>query len=582
MRSLFPPFFDTIKHLNILIKIPDYFDPHERRLVFQAMVVGVVVWTVVFVLKEAVHVAFHQTIHWVEHASTPWLVFVPLLTGALMMAAIVRYGKSSKVHYRDKEGNIHELTDVEGDGLERAIALYYASEPSLAQTLQGQAGVDVRWQLPTYSLTIRKFIATLITLGSGGSGGLEASVTLIGESTAAGLLKPRQVVRTAQERVGLFDRFWHWWRSTDPDDLQTAQLGGISAAVATLLGSPFAAAFFATEVMYRRRPIIEKLVYSLIPALIAFFLTRLVTGGHTAMFEAENLLPPPISLEYYSVVMLVAGLVALVSIYFSQIRVSFDDYFHHHQPNVWVRHVSGATMTGLIALSAAYMTGHGLDLVLGPGEAPINAALHGELTTQVALIALIAKLLATIITIGSGGSAGLLVPSIFFGTMVAAAIAPMFGYEPYSLIIPAVTASLVSIVNVPMAAILFTVEAFGAPYMVPALLTLVVASILAHDNPIYRTQREEDDSRQIIPGYSVRRVPIPDSWVGQTIIKLQIRKQYSVNVIGIVEAADDQDRSTYQANLNPDLSEPLDEGDILIVLGADEMVETFELFLRRL
>ena len=48
--------------------------------------------------------------------------------------------------------------------------------------------MDVRWQLPTFSLATRKFLATLITLGSGGSGGLEGSVTLIGESVAAGLL----------------------------------------------------------------------------------------------------------------------------------------------------------------------------------------------------------------------------------------------------------------------------------------------------------------------------------------------------------------------------------------------------------
>jgi H+/Cl- antiporter ClcA len=50
--------------------------------------------------------------------------------------------------------------------------------------------------MPTFSLAVRKFLATWATLGSGGSGGLEASVALIGESLAAGVAAHhRPVVR---------------------------------------------------------------------------------------------------------------------------------------------------------------------------------------------------------------------------------------------------------------------------------------------------------------------------------------------------------------------------------------------------
>ncbi|MCB0037337.1 MAG: chloride channel protein, partial [Anaerolineales bacterium] len=246
------------KRFNIFQRLFFSFDAHEQRLVVQSLIVGAVVWLIVFALKTAVHEVGHQVLHFIEEQPPALLVpilFGSLIIGAVIVASLARY-KASVIHYRDGEGQIHELIDVEGDGLERAISLYYASEPTFENAILGQEGVDVRWKLPTFSLALRKFVATLATLGSGGSGGLEASVTLIGESVSAGLFKPRDRIHIETKAAA---KAWHWWEATDPDDLQTAQLCGISAAVSTLFGAPFAAAFFATEVMYRRRPIIEKL-----------------------------------------------------------------------------------------------------------------------------------------------------------------------------------------------------------------------------------------------------------------------------------------------------------------------------------
>jgi hypothetical protein len=211
---------------------------------------------------------------------------------------------------------------------------------------------------------------------------------------------------------------------------------------------------------------------------------------------------------------------------------------------------------------------------LGTGESAINAALAGELTIAVALVALGAKMIATLMTITSGGSAGLLVPSLFFGTMVATAFAGWFDYEPMMLIVPAMTASLVSLVNVPLAAILFTVEVFGSIYMVPALLALVITELLAHDNSIYRTQRETYDSRQILPGVSIRRVRIPSAWANQTLIDLDFRKQFDLNVIGLVERGERDGRP--RIRLGTASTTKLETGDVLVVLGRDEQLAVLD------
>ena len=574
LRGIFEDFWGTLR------AVASYFNEEERRLVVQSIVIGVFVWAFIFLLKTSVHWLFHTTIHWLEAGPSLLLVFVPLGLGALIVAAISRY-HAQTIFYRDSEGQIHQLNDVEGDGLERAISLYYTSEPTLENALTGQEGVDVRWQMPTFSLAVRKFAATLVTLGSGGSGGLEASVALIGESLSASLFKPRKLGAEAASHVTVLQRIWQWWQPGNPDHLQTAQLSGIAAAVAVLLGAPFAAAFFATEVMYRRRPIVEKLMFSLISALVAFFLTDVFSAGHTAIFEVETHYVPPSDMRYFGVLALMALVISFLSIFFRLLRGRFDHAFHHRLPGTYVRHVVGAMLTAVIAITVAWgtrrfgLTEHGLELVLGPGESAIDAALAGELTIAVALIALGAKMIATLTTITSGGSAGLLVPSLFFGTMVASAFADWFHYEPMMLIVPAMTASLVSLVNVPLAAILFTVEVFGSVYMVPALVVLVVAELLAHDNSIYRTQRETYDSRQILPGVSVRRVRMPAAWAGQTLIDLDFRKQFDLNVIGLVEREGRDGRP--RIRLGTASTTRLETGDMLVVLGRDEPLQGLEM-----
>lgn len=583
----------------------NHFDRNERALVFRSILVGAAVWMVVFSLKTAVHELEHFTLHFLEETSllllAPYMIGF-LLAGALVVALISRFG-SSVVHYRDDSGHIHELIDVEGDGLERAISLYYASEPTFEQSILGAEGVDVRWKLPSLSLAVRKFVATLATLGSGGSGGLEASVTLIGESLAAAIFKPRF------RKDGFLSRIFRPLGPTDPDDLQTAQLSGIAAAVATLLGAPFTAAFFATEVMYRRRPIIEKLVYSLIAALVAFFLnttapfylnqTPLATElginfENKPIFHLDEVIRPPIvDWQYILMLVLMCIVISLVSTQFARLRALVDGWFHHYQQNIFLRHFTGATITGLIALAVffglrglqafnlfgvgEYELGHALPLVLGTGESIVDSALNGELILSVAIIALIARVLATLSTIGSGGSAGLLVPSLFFGTMIATVFvkAPVvlglpetFHFEAGLLVIPAMAASLVAIVNVPLAAILFVTEAFGGAWMVPALIAMVVSNIFAYNVSIYRTQREEYAQRQILPGYSVFRLAIPEKWSGETLASLHMRRNFDVNVIGWVER--ESSDGLPHVRLGADAHLPLQRGDILVVLGQDE------------
>jgi CIC family chloride channel protein len=542
-----------------LIAFPSQFDRREQHLVVASIVIGAVVWAAVFALKWLVHELFAHVLEWVEPTPMQLAIFIPLVIGSLITILLATW-RASSVYFRDESGHVHALNDVVGDGLERTIALYYSSEPAFERALLGVEGVRARWELPTFGLALRKFGATLATLGLGGSGGLEASVTLIGESLAVGLFKPRP--RLLPHRLWAL-RFWRWWRTFDPDELQTVQLSGVAAAVTTLLGAPLAGAFFAVEVMYRRRPVIEKLIYALVASLTAFLLNQALASHASALFTAENLAPPPLEWRYYLLLGGLAIFVAFIDVYMRRVRGAMSDFFRNRIGLGWRRHVIGALLTGVIGLTAAWISGESLDLVLGTGEQVVAAAMAGQLTLQVAVIALIGKLLATMSTITSGGSAGMLVPSIYLGCMAGVIVANLGGYPAAMLIVPSITASLVSLINVPLAALMLTVEAFGAAYLLPSLVVLLVTLLLSHPNSVYRTQREQDESREILPGYIVRRINVPPAWHGKTLRDLDLRARYEVNVIGSVEKR----AQGLQVIPNVPVIRPLRAGDRLVVIG---------------
>ncbi len=559
-----------------------HFDPHERRLVFQAVVVGVVVWAMVYPLKVAVHSGFSGLVTAFEGMPSIIFILLPLVIGAALVYAISNYHPTF-VAYEDHDG-VHQLNAVEGDGLERAITLYFSSEPRLEEMHEG---VAARWKLPTFSLAFRKMGATLATLCTGGSGGLEASVTLIGESIAAGIFKPRR--RDRSNRTSVIDRLNHWWQATEHEDLQTAQLCGIAAAVSTLMGTPFGAAFFAIEVMYRRQPIINRLIYALLSSLIAFFLTHVAGGHHTLFSEAPKTIPAVYSAKYYFALFAVCASIAVVGIYFRLARTALDQFFVEKFKNPLTRHIVGAVGVGVVVIATYYVLeflgmptdqlakgpGGVIELVLGPGEGVLELAVVGKLTVGLAVVALFAKLVATLMTITSGGSAGLLFPTIFFGTTIAVAWAGVFDLEPLVLIAPAMTASLVSIVNVPLAAILMVIELFGAQFVVPALFALVATAILTHHNNIYRTQQESFDVRRVFPGVSIHRLIIPDEWDGRSLVELDVRKRFGLTVLGLVDRQDDDKDFKGDVAVNPDPESAMQRGDVIVVLGKDTDLKRF-------
>ena len=547
--------------------------PVERRLMVLSIIVGVVVWPVVFALKELVHWLFHEVVVWVEHASTPLVLFIPLLIGAGLTALFAQFRPLFVTYQVDEEEE--ELNAVAGDGVERTIALYRSSEMVLDRELIGVPGPNPRMQRPTFMLAVRKFLATLSTLGGGASGGLEGSAALIGESLGAGIFSLFSHLNDNRRGGGLLLDV-NLFNEVRTRFLQTAQIAGVSAAVTVLLGAPLASAFFATEVMYRDRPLFEKLFYGLLASLSAYAVTVLAIG-RPVLFHIEVVPEPAQGWRYGIYLILLAILVTIVGQLYRVLSNASNRWFEAAFQNPVARHLAGAGIVGLIALATLWVMetlgveGHVLEIVLGSGETAIVAGLDlagvSELTAWVALIGLIASMLATLATISSGGSAGLLVPALFFGSMVAVIVAQISDFLPLELVPPAMTASLVAIAGTPITAILFVVEVFGANWIIPSLVVLIIAYLMSSPNSVYRTRQDAPDESEVLPGIDVRHLFVPEGWSGSTLGDLDIEERFGVQIIGLYQAGTEGESSAMQ---RPDPNSVVRTGDVLAITGSQE------------
>jgi len=442
---------------------------HERwddivRIGFITAILAMIVWAACSLLRELVHIATESLFHGVEDGEG-W-VGPMVLMGALAGAAAVR---SLLVR-------LGGFDQAVGDGMDVVLDNYH-----ITYRMSGD-DPQPRYDRPTFGLALKKAVMTLLTLGSGGSGGLEAPVVLISESLASGLSR---ILRVRSEF-----------------ELRTYQIAGISAAAATLLGAPFTAALFAAEIAYGDRIIYRKLAYALFAGVIAYMLNNRLHGYHP-LFEGPQH-APVYTLTEYMVATLVALTVSMPVALGFGMALRYIRGLVGKVPDSFTAVVS-ALGAGLVALLLWQFADIGPDHVLGMGEHTIAGILSADprlnLWWVLALI-FIGKVLTTGLTMGGGGSAGLLIPGMYLGGVSGALTAVLLNQTGWVELDPALFAvvgigsALVAVIGVPLAAIALVLEVFGKSFGPPAILACGVTYLVTLKFKIYGNQRvalsEED------------------------------------------------------------------------------------------
>lgn len=315
-----------------------------------------------------------------------------------------------------------------------------------------------------------KIVASALTIGSGGSGGREGPTAQI--SAGFGSLLAR-----------LLD--------LSPEDGRIAVSIGIGSGIGAIFSAPFGGAVLAADVVYRDDFEFSALLPGVFSSIIAYAIFGAVFGYHPLFAGAGHYhFDRPIQLAWFAIIGLLAGGIGLLYSkgFYGVVALSGRLPFSRK-----LRPAAGALLVGLLALW--------LPEVLGTGYGWVQEGLGGELLHAPLYIVLLlpfARIVATALSIGTGGSGGVFGPGMVIGAFsglavwrLLAPIAPGVGHDPAPFVVVGMMAVFGGISRAPIAVMLMVAEMTGSiSILAPAMAAIAPAWFIvsASDDSIYRSQ----------------------------------------------------------------------------------------------
>ena len=295
-----------------------------------------------------------------------------------------------------------------------------------------------------------KALASALTIGTGGSVGREGPIIQIGSAFGSNLGQ---------------------WLKLNAASVRTLVGCGAAAGISATFNAPIAGAIFAAEIIVGDFAVTQ-FTPIVISSVVASVATRYAIGNHPAFIVPDFEIVSPFELVPYMVAGIVAGLVAVAFIR----TLSFaEDAFAKVPVPEWSKAAIGGAMVGTMAIW--------LPNVYGVGYTTIGGALAGTMTAGMMGVLVVAKILATSVTIGSGGSGGVFAPSLFLGAMAGGVVGTLVEqYFPgatgssgaYALV--TMGAVVAAATHAPVSAIIIIFELTQTIDIIPALMTACVIS----------------------------------------------------------------------------------------------------------
>ncbi|MED6303587.1 MAG: chloride channel protein [Actinomycetota bacterium] len=233
-----------------------------------------------------------------------------------------------------------------------------------------------------------KAVASALTIGSGGSAGREGPIVQIGSALGSTLAR---LFRMSDRRRSTF------------------VAAGAAAGIAAIFNAPLAGVFFALEVVLRSFTA-RGFSTVVISAVAANAVWRVLVGNESVLTADVHQLVHLTELVFYALLGVVA---AVVAVGFVRLLYFVEDRFDELPVLADLRPAIGVLAVGLLGAIS-------FDL-LGSGLSGIDKALAGEFAFRMLLLLLIGKMLATALTLGSGGSGGIFSPALFIGALLGSA-----------------------------------------------------------------------------------------------------------------------------------------------------------------
>lgn len=317
-------------------------------------------------------------------------------------------------------------------------------------------------------VAVIKALASSLDIGTGGSVGREGPIVQIGAALGSTV---GQFFRLADDRV------------------RNLVACGAAGGIAATFNAPIAGVIFALEI------IVGEFSVASFSTVVISSVTASVIGQ--AVFGASPAFPVPFEYHVHSVwefalYPMLGLLAALVGVLFVKALYWSEDQFAKWKTvPEWLQPAIGGLLLGVMALVYPRITGiewTRLPQVFNVGYDVIESTLqNNNVLLEVVGALLLLKLLATVLTLGSGGSGGVFAPSLFMGAMLGSAFgvvinsaAPFDTAPPGAYALVGMGAVFAAAAHAPITAVIILFELTGDYQIIlPLMLTIVVATLLA-------------------------------------------------------------------------------------------------------
>lgn len=323
-------------------------------------------------------------------------------------------------------------------------------------------------------LPIYKSLATIFTLASGGSGGKEGPIAQIGGSIGVWISNKLNKGERAR---------------------RTLLLAGTAAGLGSVFRAPLGGALTAVEMVYRED--IES--DALIPCFIASVTSYLVFTG--LLGDSDKLHVGYISEFHFNELIFYTILGILCFVFGFLFLKGFKDskkFIGNLKINSLLKPAIGGFLVGCVCLFfyEASGTGSGFLQLVFDGLQPQYLGKSAFAVAIAFLLIAFLKVVATTLTIGSGGSAGIFGPSLFVGGMLGASVGiiaqhllPGNDISVASYMVVGMGAFYAGVASAPIAGIIMVCEMTGSYLLLPPLILVSIFTfILSRKINFYKSQ----------------------------------------------------------------------------------------------
>jgi chloride channel protein, CIC family len=330
-----------------------------------------------------------------------------------------------------------------------------------------------------------KAVVSALTLGAGGSGGREGPTMQMGG--ALGSLVGQVLRATDRERRILL-------------------VAGTAAGMAAVFRTPLGAALLAVEILHRDDFESDAIVPSVLASVVAYSVFIAFFGEQTLFTHAPSYPFYPRQLPLYALLAVAVSLVA--SAFLSTLRWVQSTTKRIEVPG-WCKPGLGGLALGVFATPIIMLIGPRLGQpgqglgILGGGYGAAQLAISGAHWFPlgwrgVELLALLGaiKIVATCLTVGSGGSAGDFGPSLVIGGIFGGAFgraAQILFHDPHidpgAFALVGMGTFYGGLAHVPIAALVMTCELAGSyDLLVPLMFAEGIAFVVLRHRSLYEAQ----------------------------------------------------------------------------------------------